>query len=49
MYNFNFDGIFTNTNGFENLFGCVIRPPRGIGDINCIMYQKSKNLKQNCI
>lgn len=45
LYNFNFDVMFTNTNGFENLFCCMIRPPVGVGDINCIMYQKSQSLK----
>lgn len=42
LHNFNFDVIFTNTNGFENLFCCMIRPPISVGDINCIMYQKSQ-------
>lgn len=46
LYNFNFDGILTNANGFENLFCCVIRPPIGSGDINCIQVSEKSNFER---
>lgn len=40
---FHFDGIFTNTNGTENLFYCVVRPQIVILIALCVRKIKIQN------